>query len=85
MAEHPAGHLVLKWLIEQDITLTEAGKEGNTLALAHTNSPTDLFTGNILCVSLPSYYISLFIFVYYSSPHCDAQPTDSEDTPAEGN
>ncbi|XP_076020381.1 pumilio homolog 3 [Genypterus blacodes] len=27
MAEHPAGHLVLKWLIEQDLTLTEAGKE----------------------------------------------------------
>lgn len=28
MAEHPAGHLVLKWLIEQDVTLAEAGKEG---------------------------------------------------------
>ncbi|XP_024917725.1 pumilio homolog 3 isoform X2 [Cynoglossus semilaevis] len=28
MAEHPAGHLVLKWLIEQDATLAEAGKEG---------------------------------------------------------
>lgn len=27
MAEHPAGHLVLKWLIEQDVTLEEAGKE----------------------------------------------------------
>ncbi|KAF7649763.1 hypothetical protein LDENG_00136250 [Lucifuga dentata] len=27
MAEHPAGHLVLKWLIEQDVTLMEAGKE----------------------------------------------------------
>ncbi|XP_026194925.1 pumilio homolog 3 [Anabas testudineus] len=27
MAEHPAGHLVLKWLIEQDMTLAEAGKE----------------------------------------------------------
>lgn len=27
MAEHPAGHLVLKWLIEQDMTLEEAGKE----------------------------------------------------------
>uniref|UniRef100_A0A4W6E9W2 Pumilio homolog 3 n=1 Tax=Lates calcarifer TaxID=8187 RepID=A0A4W6E9W2_LATCA len=27
MAEHPAGHLVLKWLIEQDLTLAEAGKE----------------------------------------------------------
>lgn len=27
MAEHPAGHLVLKWLIEQDLTLEEAGKE----------------------------------------------------------
>ncbi|KAM4635244.1 pumilio homolog 3 isoform 2-T2 [Polymixia lowei] len=26
MAEHPAGHLVLKWLIEQDSTLAEAGK-----------------------------------------------------------
>lgn len=29
MAEHPAGHLVLKWLIEQDVTLAEAGKEGD--------------------------------------------------------
>lgn len=28
MAEHPAGHLVLKWLLEQDMTLAEAGKEG---------------------------------------------------------
>lgn len=28
MAEHPAGHLVLKWLIEQDVMLAEAGKEG---------------------------------------------------------
>ncbi|XP_068609109.1 pumilio homolog 3 isoform X2 [Brachionichthys hirsutus] len=27
MAEHPAGHLVLKWLIEQDMKLAEAGKE----------------------------------------------------------
>ncbi|XP_054613692.1 pumilio homolog 3 isoform X2 [Dunckerocampus dactyliophorus] len=27
MAEHPAGHLVLKWLIEQDVTLAETGKE----------------------------------------------------------
>ncbi|XP_074545810.1 pumilio homolog 3 [Halichoeres trimaculatus] len=27
MAEHPAGHLVLKWLIEQDTKLAEAGKE----------------------------------------------------------
>uniref|UniRef100_A0A8C2XA84 Pumilio RNA-binding family member 3 n=1 Tax=Cyclopterus lumpus TaxID=8103 RepID=A0A8C2XA84_CYCLU len=27
MAEHPAGHLVLKWLMEQDTTLAEAGKE----------------------------------------------------------
>ncbi|XP_030006962.1 pumilio homolog 3-like [Sphaeramia orbicularis] len=27
MAEHPAGHLVLKWLIEQDLGLAEAGKE----------------------------------------------------------
>ncbi|XP_037548335.1 pumilio homolog 3 [Nematolebias whitei] len=27
MAEHPAGHLVLKWLIEQDAMLEEAGKE----------------------------------------------------------
>nr|XP_046230507.1 pumilio homolog 3 [Scatophagus argus] len=27
MAEHPAGHLVLKWLIEQDVMLAEAGKE----------------------------------------------------------
>lgn len=28
MAEHPAGHLVLKWLVEQDAMLAEAGKEG---------------------------------------------------------
>ncbi|KAM4527913.1 pumilio homolog 3 [Odontesthes bonariensis] len=27
MAEHPAGHLVLKWLIEQDAVLAAAGKE----------------------------------------------------------
>ncbi|XP_017295970.1 pumilio homolog 3 isoform X2 [Kryptolebias marmoratus] len=27
MAEHPAGHLVLKWLIEQDVLLAEAGRE----------------------------------------------------------
>lgn len=30
MAEHPAGHLMLKWLIEQDMTLVKAGKEGKT-------------------------------------------------------
>lgn len=35
MAEHPAGHLVLKWLIEQDLTLAEAGKEGKH---THSNS-----------------------------------------------
>uniref|UniRef100_A0A669DY88 Pumilio RNA-binding family member 3 n=1 Tax=Oreochromis niloticus TaxID=8128 RepID=A0A669DY88_ORENI len=35
MAEHPAGHLVLKWLIEQDVTLAEAGKEGKD-TLTHT-------------------------------------------------
>ncbi|XP_031245878.1 pumilio homolog 3 isoform X3 [Mastomys coucha] len=28
VAEHPAGHLVLKWLIEQDKKLKENGKEG---------------------------------------------------------
>ncbi|XP_065146271.1 pumilio homolog 3 isoform X2 [Paramisgurnus dabryanus] len=27
MAEHPAGHLVLKWLIEQDAKMKEAGKD----------------------------------------------------------
>uniref|UniRef100_A0A1A8JT12 Pumilio homolog 3 n=1 Tax=Nothobranchius kuhntae TaxID=321403 RepID=A0A1A8JT12_NOTKU len=27
LAEHPAGHLVLKWLIEQDVMLAEAGRE----------------------------------------------------------
>ncbi|KAG7235619.1 hypothetical protein INR49_002429 [Caranx melampygus] len=27
VAEHPAGHLVLKWLIEQDVTLAEEDKE----------------------------------------------------------
>lgn len=26
LAEHPAGHLLLKWLIEQDLSLSEAGK-----------------------------------------------------------
>uniref|UniRef100_A0A671L2B0 Pumilio homolog 3-like n=1 Tax=Sinocyclocheilus anshuiensis TaxID=1608454 RepID=A0A671L2B0_9TELE len=29
MAEHPAGHLVLKWLIEQDAKMKEAEREGN--------------------------------------------------------
>ncbi|XP_069481839.1 pumilio homolog 3 isoform X2 [Ambystoma mexicanum] len=29
VAEHPAGHLVLKWLIEQDQKLKEAGREGS--------------------------------------------------------
>ncbi|KAJ1207038.1 hypothetical protein NDU88_002430, partial [Pleurodeles waltl] len=29
IAEHPAGHLVLKWLIEQDQKLKEAGREGS--------------------------------------------------------
>lgn len=28
MAEHPAGHLVLKWLIEQDVKMKELGKTG---------------------------------------------------------
>ncbi|EDM13068.1 rCG47785, isoform CRA_c [Rattus norvegicus] len=28
IAEHPAGHLVLKWLIEQDKKIKENGKEG---------------------------------------------------------
>ncbi|NXF39460.1 PUM3 protein, partial [Nyctibius bracteatus] len=28
IAEHPAGHLVLKWLIEQDEKMRESGKEG---------------------------------------------------------
>lgn len=37
MAEHPAGHLVLKWLIEQDVMLAEAGKEGK-------KTPTHLHT-----------------------------------------
>ncbi|XP_061733140.1 pumilio homolog 3 [Nerophis ophidion] len=27
MAEHPAGHIVLKWLIEQDVMLAKAGRE----------------------------------------------------------
>uniref|UniRef100_A0A3Q0RWA2 Pumilio RNA-binding family member 3 n=1 Tax=Amphilophus citrinellus TaxID=61819 RepID=A0A3Q0RWA2_AMPCI len=31
MAEHPAGHLVLKWLIEQDVTLAEAERFGRIL------------------------------------------------------
>uniref|UniRef100_A0A3Q2VIL7 Pumilio RNA-binding family member 3 n=1 Tax=Haplochromis burtoni TaxID=8153 RepID=A0A3Q2VIL7_HAPBU len=31
MAEHPAGHLVLKWLIEQDVTLAEAEQFGRIL------------------------------------------------------
>lgn len=28
MAEHPAGHLVLKWLVEQDAKMKEAEREG---------------------------------------------------------
>uniref|UniRef100_A0A3Q2FKK8 Pumilio RNA-binding family member 3 n=1 Tax=Cyprinodon variegatus TaxID=28743 RepID=A0A3Q2FKK8_CYPVA len=32
MAEHAAGHLVLKWLIEQDAVLAEAGREGGASA-----------------------------------------------------
>ncbi|XP_052556902.1 pumilio homolog 3 isoform X2 [Tympanuchus pallidicinctus] len=28
IAEHPAGHLVLKWLVEQDEKMRESGKEG---------------------------------------------------------
>lgn len=28
VAEHPAGHLVLKWLIEQDKKMKESGREG---------------------------------------------------------
>ncbi|XP_072601423.1 pumilio homolog 3 [Vulpes vulpes] len=28
IAEHPAGHLVLKWLIEQDEKMKESGREG---------------------------------------------------------
>lgn len=28
MAEHPAGHLVLKWLIEQDAKMKETEREG---------------------------------------------------------
>uniref|UniRef100_A0A3B4BD91 PUM-HD domain-containing protein n=1 Tax=Periophthalmus magnuspinnatus TaxID=409849 RepID=A0A3B4BD91_9GOBI len=28
LAEHPAGHLLLKWLLEQDLVLAEAGKPG---------------------------------------------------------
>lgn len=28
IAEHPAGHLVLKWLIEQDEKMRESGKDG---------------------------------------------------------
>ncbi|KTG47092.1 hypothetical protein cypCar_00012449 [Cyprinus carpio] len=34
MAEHPAGHLVLKWLIEQDAKMKEAEREGNLLQSA---------------------------------------------------
>ena len=30
MAEHPAGHIVLKWLIENDKALAELGREGTT-------------------------------------------------------
>ncbi|XP_007499577.1 pumilio homolog 3 [Monodelphis domestica] len=29
MAEHPAGHLVLKWLLEQDEKMKESGKDGS--------------------------------------------------------
>lgn len=28
MAEHPAGHLVLKWLIQHDGALAQSGREG---------------------------------------------------------
>lgn len=28
VAEHPAGHLVLKWLIEQDEKMKKSGREG---------------------------------------------------------
>lgn len=28
IAEHPAGHLVLKWLIEQDEKMSQSGREG---------------------------------------------------------
>lgn len=31
MAEHPAGHLVLKWLIKQDKDLKEHSKEGKIM------------------------------------------------------
>ncbi|MBN3310638.1 PUM3 protein, partial [Amia calva] len=34
MAEHPAGHLVLKWLIEQDAKMKETGREGNVVVVS---------------------------------------------------
>uniref|UniRef100_A0A667Z8U8 Pumilio RNA-binding family member 3 n=1 Tax=Myripristis murdjan TaxID=586833 RepID=A0A667Z8U8_9TELE len=47
MAEHPAGHLVLKWLIEQDYMLAEAGKQGtHTHTHTHTWLPLYLYTSD---------------------------------------
>lgn len=34
VAEHPAGHLVLKWLLEQDKKMKESGKEGRLCSLS---------------------------------------------------
>uniref|UniRef100_A0A667Z4M7 Pumilio RNA-binding family member 3 n=1 Tax=Myripristis murdjan TaxID=586833 RepID=A0A667Z4M7_9TELE len=49
MAEHPAGHLVLKWLIEQDYMLAEAGKQGtHTHTHTHTWLPLYLYTSELL-------------------------------------
>lgn len=69
MAEHPAGHLVLKWLIEQDMTLAEAGKEGRNAAVKTVYR----FCGNIWAFSAAS--LSLC-----SSPRCGRLRAVQQDT-----
>nr|XP_040053052.1 pumilio homolog 3 isoform X1 [Gasterosteus aculeatus aculeatus] len=63
MAEHPAGHLVLKWLIEQDMTLAEAGKEERFSRILLDTVGTDILKtwvrvnrgAMVLCSMLNSY------------------------------
>lgn len=47
MAEHPAGHLVLKWLIEQDAKMKEAEREGK-----YKMSNTDTLTSWVTALGL---------------------------------
>lgn len=69
MAEHPAGHLVLKWLIEQDMTLAEAGKEGEDAAVKTVYR----FCGNIRVFSPASLSLP-------SSPLCGRLRAVQQDT-----